>query len=109
MPGQLPEAFKSLEPHMAAWGLPNTTARVHKRINTPYADIERFYHDMAPQMPAVMAYLDGFPPKESELPEDTRNLVYLAKAFTEAAMSVELLKASDEPMVVSMDRVTLWP
>lgn len=109
MPGVLPAAFKSLEPHLAAWALPTTTARVHKRVRTPYADIERFYQDMAPQMPAIMAYLDGYPPQEGELPQDTRNLLLLAKAFTEAAMSVELLHAADEPMVVPIERVTIWP
>lgn len=105
----LPSQFSDLEPYVANWALPSTRARVEKRVRTPYADIERFYHDMSPRMEAVMAFLSDYPPHEADLPADVRTLLHLAKAYTEAAMSVELLKAPDEPMVIPIERLTLWP
>lgn len=105
----LPAQFSALEAYVSAWALPTTTARLNKRIRTPYPEIEAFYKAMAEHMEAIMQYLDGFPPKETDLAPDTLTLLHLAKAFTEAAMSVELLKAPDEPMVIPVDRLTLWP
>ena len=105
----LPQQFSALEGYVADWALPSTRDRVEKRVRTPYAQIDTFYRDMSEHMEAIMAFLDGFPPREDDLPHDVRTLLRLAKAYTEAAMAVELLKAPDEPMVIPIERLTLWP
>lgn len=53
----LPAGFAALDPWVADWVLPDSTARMEKRLTTPLRDIRAFYAALLPHAPAALAYL----------------------------------------------------
>ena len=90
----LPPEFADLEP-FAAWALPTETARNHKRIDTPQAEIDAFAAAAIPRLDAICAYLDRF--SLDGLPEPAQRLMCLLLAVAETAPSVEGYHAPSVP------------
>ena len=83
----LPDQFSRLEPWLDSWLLPDSAARLERRLNTPYEEIKDFYDAMLPHAPAALAYL-----AERELgalePHDER-LLKLMLSLAEIGPAVE--------------------
>ncbi|MBI3951654.1 MAG: hypothetical protein HY314_14485 [Acidobacteria bacterium] len=90
----LPEQVKDLEP-FSAWALATEAERNLKRLSSPMAEIQAFYHAMLPRMQAIMEYLHQFP--LDQMPEEARRLFHLTLSFAEVTPAVELFK---QPSVV---------
>lgn len=53
----LPPEFAALEPWVEGWVLPDSTARLEKRLTTPLPAIRAFYDALLPQAEAALQYL----------------------------------------------------
>ncbi len=53
----LPTAFAALEDLVQGWALPDSTARLEKRLCTPLSEIRAFYDRMLPRAPEALALL----------------------------------------------------
>ena len=102
----LPKQFAKLAKYMD-FAPPTTKERLRKRAATPMPELEAFYNAMKPYMVEVLTFLQAHPVNEAEQAPDVRNLVYLAKAFMEASMAVELLHEADESNVWGFEDMTL--
>jgi len=102
----LPIPFAALE-NQLHYALPSTKERLRARANSSMHEIQTFYDALSPHMDAIMTYLQDFPPAEKELEPPVLRLVYLAKAFMEHSLAVELLKAPDEPDVWDFEDLLL--
>lgn len=102
----LPAPFSKLAKFMS-FAPPTTKERLRKRAGTPMPELEAFYNAMKPHMVEVLTFLQGHPASEAEQEPAVRNLVYLAKAFMEASMAVELLHEPDESNVWGFEDMTL--
>lgn len=102
----LPAPFSKLAKFMS-FAPPTTKERLRKRAGTPMPELEAFYNAMKPHMVEVLTFLQGHPVSEAEQEPAVRNLVYLAKAFMEASMAVELLHEADESNVWGFEDMTL--
>lgn len=102
----LPKPFSKLAKFMS-FAPPTTKERLRKRAGTPMPELEAFYNAMKPHMVEVLTFLQGHPVSEAEQEPAVRNLVYLAKAFMEASMAVELLHEADESNVWGFEDMTL--
>jgi hypothetical protein len=56
-PALLPAGFQELERWVGAWVLPDSPARLEKRLTTPLAEIRDFYQSMLVHAEAALAYL----------------------------------------------------
>jgi hypothetical protein len=99
---QLPEAYCALEVFAAAWALPNSDARLHKRMTTSMDDIQAFYDAMLPITEQALAHLDRF--ELSALPPAEMRLFHLVLAGAEAALAVEVYRAPRLPLAPSESR-----
>jgi len=102
----LPKPFAKLAKFMD-FAPPTTKERLRKRAGTPMPELEAFYNVMKPHMVGILTFLQAHPVSEAEQAPDVRNLVYLAKAFMEASMAVELLHEPDESNVWGFEDLTL--
>lgn len=98
----LPAQFATLAEYLKL-ALPTTKERLRARANSTMPELQAFYDGMTPHMDGILAYLQDFPPEEKKLEPQVLRLVHLAKAFMEVSVSIELLHAPDEPMVVSFE------
>lgn len=99
---QLPAAFCELEVFAASWALPNSDARLHKRMTTSMADIQAFYDAMLPVTEQALAHLDKF--ELNALPPAETLLFHLVLAGAEAALAVEVYRAPRLPLAPSESR-----
>jgi len=83
---RLPEGFKDLE-RFAAWALPSEGERSEKRISSKMEAISEFYAAMHGRMNAILAYLSRH--QVNDMPEDAKQLLYLALSLAEIAPAVE--------------------
>lgn len=87
----LPEPFTDLEPLAAVWALTTETERNQQRLGSTMAQIQALYDTLLPRMEAVLTYLSAFPPEPTDaLPQEARQLLYLALAMAEITTAVEL-------------------
>jgi hypothetical protein len=54
---QLPVAFAALDKWVANWALPDSTARLEKRLTTPLPEIRAFYDHLLLHAEAALQYL----------------------------------------------------
>ncbi len=85
--GLLPEPFRSLEP-FGAWVLEKESERIRKRLASSMEELRAFYSAMLPQMEAIVLYLNQF--SLEDMPQEVRNLLFLALSFVEVTGAVEL-------------------
>jgi hypothetical protein len=91
----LPDQFKELEPFLEAWALPTRAERHRKRLSSTMQEIQSFYDAILPRMEKIISCLNQYP--LDAMPEEARNLYYLALSLAEVAPAVELFK---QPAVV---------
>ncbi|MCG2635005.1 MAG: hypothetical protein J4A00_08880 [Gammaproteobacteria bacterium] len=93
---QLPAGFADLEPFVADWNIPKRADRFHKRVNTEYGVIKKFYDAIVTRMDAVIAHLNRYPVEEiGRLPEAESRLLNLAFSFMQISAAVECWEAPD--------------
>lgn len=102
----LPVPFAMLT-NQLHYALPSTKERLRARAHSSMPEIKAFYDAVAPHMDAIMTYLLDFPPAEKDLEPPVLRLVYLAKAFMEHSLAVELFNAPDEPDVWDFENLLL--
>jgi len=82
----LPGEFKDLE-RFAAWALPSESERSEKRLSSKMEEISEFYAAMHERMNAILAHLSRY--QVNDMPEDAKQLLYLALSLAEVAPAVE--------------------
>ncbi len=82
----LPEEWKDLE-RFGAWALPTETERSEKRLSSTMEEISEFYAAMHARMNAILPHLSRC--DVNEMPEDAKQLLYLALSLAEIAPAVE--------------------
>jgi hypothetical protein len=91
----LPEEFEDLERFAAAWALPTESARSEKRISSRMEEISEFYGAIHGRMNEILQYLSRH--DVTAMPEDAKQLLYLALSLAEIAPAVEWY---DQPTVI---------
>ena len=87
--------FADLQPWLATWAVDNEADRLATRAAADFAEVKALYEALAPRMDAIIEYLNATP--MSAFHAAQRSLFHLAQSYFEAALSVELLHASDQP------------
>jgi len=98
----LPAQFSDLLSFLK-FAQPTNKDRVLVRASTPMIELQAFYDAMRPRMEGIMVYLQDYPPDEKSLEAPVRLLMFLAKAFMDVALAVELFHAPDEPNVWAVE------
>lgn len=88
----LPKDFEMLEPLVADWALQTQDARQARRKASSRGELQYFYDNMLPRMPAILKYLDRYP--LGELPLDVSRLLALSLSMAEVAPHIELYGGS---------------
>jgi hypothetical protein len=86
----LPAGFESLEPFVAAWVLPDASARMAKRQSSAYEEIRCFYDALIPLGEKALEYLRGF--QLGSLPPQGERLLKLMLSLAEVGPAVEWYK-----------------
>ncbi len=84
--GQLPPAFRALEPYLE-WSLPTERQRSAKRQASTMVEITGFYEAMLPRLEEILALLAQYSPVA--VPADVQRLSNLALTLAEIAPAVE--------------------
>ncbi|MEK7943678.1 hypothetical protein WKR98_02940 [Pigmentiphaga sp. YJ18] len=92
MNANLPKEFEMLEPLVAEWALPTQNQRQVRRKAATRGELQYFYDNMLPRMPAILRHVDTYP--LGELPEDAARLFSLALSMAEVAPHIELYGGS---------------
>jgi hypothetical protein len=91
----LPKGFKMLEPLVADWVLPDSRARLEKRLTTPPAVIRAFYDAMLEKAPKALSYLAER--QLGELNEAEERLLKLLLSLAEMGPAVEWYGTGEYP------------
>ena len=92
----LPAEFTDLEAFVPEWNIAKREARFHKRVNTEYPVIKKFYDAIVGRMDAIMAHLNQYPVADiGRLPEAETRLLNLAFSFMQISAAVECWEAPD--------------
>jgi hypothetical protein len=91
----LPKGFKTLEPLVADWVLPDSRARLEKRLTTPPAVIRAFYDAMLDKAPRALSYLAER--QLGELNEAEERLLKLLLSLAEMGPAVEWYGTGEYP------------
>ncbi len=92
----LPAAYAALEPWAQRFAKPQFDARYAARVHSSQAELEAFYAALAPDIEAIAAHLDAFPPDALPLPQ--MRLLQLVLAFMDIAPAVELYHQPTVPL-----------
>jgi hypothetical protein len=84
----LPAEFSDLEPLAEQWALSTQNARETKRRSSTPAELQTFYDATVGRLETMIAYLNGMP--LASLPDDAKNLFYMALSLAEVAPHIEL-------------------
>lgn len=90
MINRLPLAFSALEDLVDGWVLPTEKARMHKRYESPYEELQNFYDRAVPELPRILEYLKNIKPKDLSDPD--RCLLGLTLMLAEVSIAVEKVK-----------------
>ena len=90
----LPTEFADLEP-FADWALETEAERYAKRLASSMDELQAFYDDAFPRLPAAMAYLDGL--DLQALPDDATRLLWLCYSLVNASFPVEVWRQPRVP------------
>ncbi len=91
----LPKGFKMLESLVADWVLPDSRARLEKRLTTPPATIRAFYDAMLDKAPKALSYLAER--QLGELNEAEERLLKLLLSLAEMGPAVEWYGTGEYP------------
>ena len=91
----LPKGFKTLEPLVADWVLPDSRARLEKRLTTPPAVIRAFYDTMLEKAPKALSFLADR--QLGELNEAEERLLKLLLSLAEMGPAVEWYGTGEYP------------
>ena len=91
----LPKGFKSLQPLVADWVLPDSRARLEKRLTTPAPLIREFYDTMLAKAPEALAYLRERQLGELDAAEE--RLLKLLLSLAEMGPAVEWYGTGEYP------------
>lgn len=89
---RLPDKFRDLDGFVTRWSLPTQNQREEARRASSAHDRKEFYDAVVPRLPAMIDYLNRFPP--DSMAEDAQRLLHLALSVAEIAPNVELYKGS---------------
>lgn len=84
----LPKNFQMLEPLVSRWALTTQNTRQALRISSTKGELQYFYDNMLPRLPAIMEHVDQFP--LGQLPPESERLFALALTLAEIAPHIEL-------------------
>lgn len=84
----LPDGFEDLEPWVAQWVLPTSTARSRKRHATPMDEIQSFYDAVQPRLKEMLTHLNSVPYRD-DMPDNERRLLGLTLSLAEITTAVE--------------------
>ncbi len=94
-PPLLPKGFKSLSPLVEDWVLPDSRARLEKRLITPPQEIRKFYDAMLAKAPQALAYLGTRQLGELDAAEE--RLLKLLLSLAEMGPAVEWYGTGEYP------------
>ena len=97
-----PEPFKDLE-ILSDWCLSSSAARMVKRSQTEFLEIQEFYDTLLPRMPAIVAYLATLPPRDLSTPD--QNLLSLTLSLAELGSAVEWYKQTQVKDGIDVTRI----
>ncbi|WP_216917079.1 hypothetical protein OG225_14245 [Nocardia sp. NBC_01377] len=84
----LPTDFADLEQFASTWCLPTEPERYDRRLSSSMADMQRFYDAITPRAEDALTYCDKF--TIENMPEDTKNLMYLLYSMIMVSFPVEV-------------------
>lgn len=101
----LPQEFADLERFAERWCLATEADRWAQRHASSIDEMRALYEAVFPRVPEIFAYCDRFP--LDDLPDDARNLLYLAFSFVMVSFPVEVWNAPRIPDAgdANLDRV----
>jgi hypothetical protein len=91
----LPPAFSSLQDLVDEWALPTQRARMQKRYDSSYEEIQAFYNRMMSALPSVLKYLDKIAPDNMSASDEL--LLKLTLSMGEVSIAVEKVKGVRNP------------
>jgi len=97
----LPQPFRALAPYLD-WALPTERERAAKERGSTIEAVRAFYDAMAPQLEAIIAYLDKTP--FGTMPPENQRLLNMALALVEISNLVELYKRPEKMNMVPAER-----
>lgn len=99
----LPDGFAGLEHLVERWARPTENERNCIRWAASADDFAAFHNVMLPRLNAILNELGKYPP--GAMPDDVRNLAFLAAAYAEASPHHELYGGSSSvPFSFSAER-----
>lgn len=97
----LPEPFRTLTRY-SDWALATERERSAKERASTIEEVRAFYDAVAPQLEAIIAYLDRTP--FSNMPPENQRLLNMALALIETADLIELYKRREKINMVPAER-----
>lgn len=91
----LPSAFSSLQDLVGEWVLPTQRARMQKRYDSSYEEVQAFYNRMMPVLPSVLEYLGEIAPEDMSASDEM--LLKLTLSMGEVSIAVEKVKGIRNP------------
>ena len=98
---QFPPEFGKLVSY-SSWVLADELARRNKCVASSMDEIQGFYDTMLVSMDSILGHLNEF--SLDALPKAEQNLLALALAFVEAAISVEMFEQPEINYGISIER-----
>ena len=92
---RLPKGFSALECWLEDWVLPDSTARLEKRMTSSLAELRAFYDGMLPHAEAALAYLSQR--QLGELSEAEERLLKLMLSLAEVGPAIEWYGTGNYP------------
>ena len=91
----LPAGFAALQPFVADWALLTERERMLRRIHGTMDEIGTFYRALTPHLPALLKFLEGYPPRIEDLPPDVQRLAALGLSYMECSRIFEMWGKQD--------------
>ena len=101
---RLSAEFKDLET-FGEWCLGSERERNAKRLSSTLEELSGFYSAMLPRMPAIVEELRSASLRQ--MPDDQRNLMWLAMSLMEISACIELFRAVAVPHAVPGERISI--
>jgi hypothetical protein len=92
---QLPKGFAALECWLDDWVLPDSSARLDKRMRSSLDELRAFYDSMLPHADAALAYLSQR--QLGELDEAAERLLKLMLSLAEVGPAIEWYGTGNYP------------
>lgn len=99
----LPPTFAKLSKYLEKWAHDDFLKRYAARVQSSQSELQKFYDDMLPEMPSIMAFLDKDELGHSDIYNE--NLGNLALSFMDIASAIELFNQPTVPHGFDWSRI----